>query len=64
MRTTITLDEDLFRAAAEVLGTKGRSETVNQALAHVVTNRRRQAAENLDSMVIDLSEENMRGAWG
>ena len=64
MRTTISIDDELYRSAAEELGTHGRSETVNHALAEVVAARRRRAAaEMLDDLDLDLSEDNMQGAW-
>lgn len=64
MRTTFTIDDELFQEAAEQLGTHGRSETVNRALEEVVaTHRRHAAAAMLDELELDLSEENMQGAW-
>lgn len=63
MRTTIDLD-DSWEEVAEVLGTHGKSETVNRALAHILAERRRaQAAETFRTIQLDLDPETMRGAW-
>jgi Arc/MetJ family transcription regulator len=63
MRTTIDLD-DQWIEAAQVLGTSGKSETVNRALHEVVaTYRRAQAVETLRSLHLDLDTETMKRAW-
>ncbi|MCP2319955.1 antitoxin of type II TA system, VapB [Nocardia amikacinitolerans] len=63
MRTTIDLTDD-WEEAARVLGTRGKSETVNRALAHVLAERRRaQAVETFRTVNLDLDPETMRGAW-
>lgn len=41
MHTTINLDADLLRLAAEVLGTTRTTDTVHAALREVVARRRR-----------------------
>ena len=47
-RTTIEVDEDLLRAAQEVLDTRGLKDTVDRALTEVVrAARRRRLAERL-----------------
>ncbi|MFR9750721.1 type II toxin-antitoxin system VapB family antitoxin [Nocardia sp. 004] len=63
MRTTIDLDDD-WEEVAQVLGTHGKTETVNRALAHVLAERRRaQAVETFRTVDLDLDSETMRGAW-
>ncbi|WP_406281569.1 type II toxin-antitoxin system VapB family antitoxin [Nocardia sp. NBC_00881] len=63
MRTTIDLTDD-WAEAAKVLGTTGKTETVNRALQHVLAERRRaQAVETLRSVRLDLDSDTMRGAW-
>lgn len=62
-RTTIDLADD-WAEAAEVLGTTGKTETVNRALAHVLSERRRaQALEALRTVQLDLDPDTMRAAW-
>lgn len=64
MRTTIDLG-DQWVEAAQVLGTEGKSETVNRALSEVVAaHRRAQAVDTLRSVRLDLDDETMRDAWG
>ncbi|GGL30753.1 type II toxin-antitoxin system VapB family antitoxin [Nocardia jinanensis] len=63
MRTTIDLDEN-WEEVARILGTHGKTETVNRALAHVLDERRRaQAVETFRTLQLDLDPETMRGAW-
>jgi Arc/MetJ family transcription regulator len=63
MRTTIDLDEQWVEAA-QVLGTSGKSETVNRALSEVVAaHRRAQAVETFRSLHLDLDAETMDRAW-
>ncbi|WP_169811112.1 type II toxin-antitoxin system VapB family antitoxin [Nocardia amamiensis] len=63
MRTTIDLDED-WEEVAQVLGTHGKTETVNRALAHVLAEHRRaRALETFRTVQLDLDPETMRGAW-
>ena len=64
MRTTIDLDDN-WEEVAQVLGTHGKTETVNRALEHVLAERRRaRAVETFRSLSLDLDPETMRGAWG
>jgi Arc/MetJ family transcription regulator len=63
-RTMIDLNDEKLAEAAQILGTHTKVDTVNRALAEVV-NRRKQL-EFIDDLAagdIDLSEENMSGAW-
>lgn len=63
MRTTIDLD-DQWKEVAEVLGTSGKSETVNRALAQVLAHHRRlEAVEIFRSIRLDLDDDTMEGAW-
>lgn len=63
MRTTIDLD-DAWTEVARVLGTQGKTETVNRALHEVITrHRREQAVEVFRSVPLDLEEETMTQAW-
>lgn len=63
MRTTIDLDDN-WEEVAQILGTHGKTETVNCALAHVLAERRRvQAVETFRSLQLDLDPGTMRGAW-
>jgi Arc/MetJ family transcription regulator len=63
MRTTIDLD-DQWAEAAQVLGTSGKSETVNRALREIVAaHRRSQVVETLRSLHLDLDAETMERAW-
>jgi Arc/MetJ family transcription regulator len=63
MRTTIDLDEQWVEAA-QVLGTSGKSETVNRALSEVVAaHRRAQAVETFRSLHLDLDAETIDRAW-
>jgi Arc/MetJ family transcription regulator len=63
-RTTIDLD-GRWADASQELGTHGKSETVNAALAEVLLRReRRTAAEALRDVRLDLDDEDaMAGAW-
>ena len=63
MRTTIDLDV-VWVEAARVLGTSGKTETVNAALAAVVEQARRlRAVETFRTVRLDLDEATMSGAW-
>lgn len=64
MRTVIDINEDLFDAAAEELGTKGRKATVNAALEHFARrHRQRDAVAAILAMDLDDSEATRRAAW-
>jgi|EndMetStandDraft_8_1072994.scaffolds.fasta_scaffold795869_1 Arc/MetJ family transcription regulator len=64
-RTLIDIDDDNLRAAAEVLGTKTKVDTVNRALAEIAARRARLAfLDDLDRYAPDLADPDvMRGAW-
>lgn len=63
MRTTIDLS-DSWSEAAKVLGTSGKTETVNRALDLVLSQHRRaDAVKTLRSVRLDLDPDTMRGAW-
>jgi Arc/MetJ family transcription regulator len=64
-RTVIDVDDESLRAAAAVLGTKTKVETVNRALAEVAARPERLAfLDDLDRAAVDLSDpEVMGGAW-
>lgn len=63
MRTTIDLSDD-WRDVADLLGTTGKSETVNRALGLVLEQRRRaQAVDTFRSVRLELDQDTMRGAW-
>jgi len=53
--TTIDLDGDLVRAAADVLGTTRTTDTIHAALADVVNRRRRATLLTIDN-ALDLSD--------
>lgn len=65
MRTTVHIDDEALAAAAAVLGTSTKVDTVNRALAEVVARPRRVAAvQRLLTVQDDLGDaEIMRGAW-
>lgn len=65
MRTTVDIDDEALAAAAAVLRTSTKVDTVNRALAEVVARPRRVAAvERLLTVQDDLGDaEIMRGAW-
>lgn len=54
-KTLIDIDEDTLRAAQEILGTLTKKDTINRALAQVVTDATRARA---------VQEEIERGASG
>jgi hypothetical protein len=56
--TTIDLDADLVRAAADVLGTTRTTDTIHAALADVVNRRRRASLLSIDNTLAldDLAE--------
>lgn len=64
-RTVIDINDESLKAAAEVLGTSTKVETVNRALAEVAAREGRLAfLANLDKAATDLADpEVMRGAW-
>ena len=65
-KTTLTIDDDLVRRAADVLGTGGLKATVDAALQEVVAaDARRRFVERLRAMRgLDLDQpEVMAGAW-
>jgi len=64
-RTVIDINSASLEAAAEVLGTTTKVETVNRALAEVAARRLRLAfLDDLDHAAADLADpEVMRGAW-
>ena len=64
-RTVIDVDDESLTAAAEVLGTKTKVETVNRALAEIAARTRRLAFLNdLDTAGADLADPAvMRDAW-
>ena len=53
--TTIDLDPDLVRAAADALGTTRTTDTIHAALADVVNRRRRAALLSIDNS-LDLED--------
>ena len=65
-RTVIDVDDASLAAAAEVLGTSTKVETVNRALAEVAARKARLAfLDSLDEAAADLADpEVMRHAWG
>lgn len=64
-RTVIDIDDESLAAAARVLGTTTKVETVNRALAEIAQREARLAfLDDLDSAAADLADpEVMRGAW-
>ena len=64
-RTTITLDDELLRIVAEELGTVGKSDTVNAALAQIAAaRRRRDALAGFDLISDSLAQPDaLDGAW-
>ncbi len=65
-KTSIAIDDDLLRRAAEVLGTDGLKATVDGALHEVIAaDARRRFAQRLRTMNgIDLDRPDvMAGAW-
>lgn len=65
MRITVNIDAEVLAAAAAVLGTSTKVDTVNLALAEVAARSRRVAAvERLRTAADDLGDaETMRRAW-
>ena len=64
--TQIDLDPGLLAQAAEVLGTRTKKDTVNEALRRVVQDKiRRQHVDELASGALPdlLDPEIMRSAW-
>jgi Arc/MetJ family transcription regulator len=59
-RTSLNLDMSLVDEAREVLGTRGTTETVNQALAEVV---RHDKLHRLTEMVFDVDNDELEAAW-
>jgi Arc/MetJ family transcription regulator len=65
-RTTIEIDEELFRRASQVLGTRGLKATVHRAFQEVLaSDARRRAIRQLREMDgLDLDRPDvMAGAW-
>ncbi|TML62422.1 MAG: hypothetical protein E6G22_08195 [Actinobacteria bacterium] len=58
-RTSLNLDMSLVEEAREVLGTRGTTETVTQALAEVV---RQDKLRRLTEMVFDVDNDEIE-AW-
>ena len=65
MRITVNIDAEVLAAAAAVLGTSTKVDTVNRALAVVAARSRRVAAlERLRTAADDLGDvETMQRAW-
>ena len=59
-RTSLNLDMSLVEEAREVLGTRGTTETVTQALAEVV---RQDKLRRLTEMVFDVDNDEIEVAW-
>jgi Arc/MetJ family transcription regulator len=65
-KTTLSVDDDLIRRAADVLGTVGLKDTVDGALREILAaDARRRFAERLrDMRGVDLDRPDvMAGAW-
>lgn len=64
-RTVIDVNDENLAAAAEVLGTSTKVETVNRALSEIVARKARLAfLEDLDEAAADLADpEVMHNAW-
>lgn len=64
-RTVIDIDDESLEAAAQVLGTSTKVETVNRALADVTAREARLAfLADLDKAATDRADpEVMCGAW-
>lgn len=63
-RTVIDIDPDALRAAADVLGTRTKVDTVNAALRRVADQSRRLAyVQALADGDLDLSGHALEGAW-
>ncbi len=64
-RTVIDINDESLKAAARVLGTSTKVDTVNRALAEVAAREARLAfLDDLDKAATDLADpEVMRGAW-
>ena len=64
-RTVVDIDDEALAAAAAVLGTSTKVDTVNRALAEIAARPHRLAAlERLRTTVDDLDDTRvMRGAW-
>lgn len=65
MRITVNIDAEVLAAAAAVLGTSTKVDTVNRALAEVAARSRRLAVvERLRTAADDLGDaETMQRAW-
>ena len=59
-RTSLNLDMSLVDEARAVLGTRGTTETVNQALSEVV---RHDKLRRLTEMVFDVDNDEIEAAW-
>src|SRR5262245_60209044 len=65
-KMSIDIDQDLLTAAAEILGTKTKKETVNAALREVAAQQRRvEAFDELTEMVTSgaLDPSALEDAW-
>jgi Arc/MetJ family transcription regulator len=64
-RTLIDIDDDSLAAAAQVLGTRTKVDTVNRALAEVAARPARLGfLDHLDDAAADLGDPDvMRHAW-
>jgi Arc/MetJ family transcription regulator len=65
-RTNMNLDSALVSQAAEVLGTRGATETVHAAMAEVVrrARRKRLAARDLDDLTPETLDQMRRPRSG
>ena len=59
-RTSLNLDMSLVDEARGVLGTRGTTDTVNQALAEIV---RHDKLRRLTEMVFDVDNDEIEAAW-
>ncbi len=64
-RTVIDVDDESLAAAAKVLGTSTKVETVNRALAEIAARKARLAfLDDLDEAAADLADPEVMGrAW-
>ena len=64
-RTVIDVDDESLAAAAQILGTSSKVETVNRALSEIAARKARLAfLDDLDEAAADLANpEVMRRAW-
>jgi Arc/MetJ family transcription regulator len=65
-KTTISIDDDLVGQVSAILGTRGLTDTVGEALRHVIVEEARERMmRRLETMEgLDLNQpEIMAGAW-